>query len=181
MRKLLGLCIVLCPTLLLLGCWANPDGPVATTVGDGSSGATASVRVYDGEGNEIDSPQLLEDRPDGDPVEIFSIGSLLAVYNGGKSPKVEFPKAYYLTEITTYHWNDSKGTTAGTIALEGRDGTTYGPWQAHTVNKVYWVANPGVTIPAGSYTVIDSDPGTWAQNAESGGKGMTWASGIPSE
>ena len=60
MRKLLGLCIVLCPTLLLLGCWANPDGPVATTVGDGSSGATASVRVYDGEGNEIDSPQLLK-------------------------------------------------------------------------------------------------------------------------
>jgi hypothetical protein len=28
-----------------------------------------------------------------------------------------------------------------------------------------------VTVPAGRYTVIDSDPGTWSQNADSGGEG----------
>src|SRR5438128_8839129 len=29
------------------------------------------------------------------------------------------------------------------------------------------------TVPAGSYTVIDSSPGTWSQNTFSGGKGFT--------
>jgi hypothetical protein len=29
-----------------------------------------------------------------------------------------------------------------------------------------------VTLPPGAYTVIDSDPPTWAQNSESGGRGF---------
>ena len=188
MKRILYAFVALTLMFPLASCWASPDGPVATQVGDPSDAPEESIPVYDGEGNRIPDPgaaatgtALYEDRPEGRPVEIFSVGSLLAVQNGGKSPKVEFPKAYFLTEITTYHWNDSKGTKPGTIALKAADGTTYGPWQAHAVNKVYWVANPDLTIPAGSYTVIDSDPGTWAQNAESGGRGMTWASGIPTD
>ena len=141
----------------------TPKGSVATPEGpDDSSSGTA----------------LYEERPEGDSVEIFKIGSMLAVQNGGSSPTVAFRKAYYLTEITTYHWNNSKDKAPGTIALRGDDGKTYGPWKAHLVNGVYWVASPNATVPAGSYTVIDSDPSTWAQNSESGGMGMCWASGV---
>lgn len=38
---------------------------------------------------------------------------------------------------------------------------------------------PDRVIPAGVYTVIDSDPTTWSQNEETGGRGMSWGYGIP--
>jgi hypothetical protein len=119
-----------------------------------------------------------EPRPAGEAKELFRIGNGLAVFNGGASPTVTFDRAYYLTEITTYHWNGGAGTSAGTIALKDASGKNYGPWQAELVNGVYWTARPGETIPSGKYTVIDSDPSTWAQNESDGGLGMTWASGI---
>jgi hypothetical protein len=31
-----------------------------------------------------------------------------------------------------------------------------------------------LTLPAGTYTVLDSDPATWSQNAETGGQGIIW-------
>jgi hypothetical protein len=39
------------------------------------------------------------------------------------------------------------------------------------VPNAYWNARPGVTLAPGTYTVIDSDPSTWAQNAGTGGAG----------
>ncbi len=122
---------------------------------------------------------LYEDRPEGKPEEIFALNTLMAVFNGGTSPTVTFKQNYYLTEILTYHWNDSKGSPAGTIALKDGKGTMYGPWQATLVSGVYWTAQPSVTIPAGTYTVIDSDPSTWSQNSETGGNGIANAHGIP--
>jgi hypothetical protein len=119
------------------------------------------------------------DRPEGDPVSIININSLLAVFGGGTSPTVTFNQNYYLTDILTYHWNDGKGPPAGTIALQDSKGKTYGPWATTLVSGVYWTAKPSITLPAGTYTVIDSDPGTWSQNTETGGKGITTASGIP--
>lgn len=90
---------------------------------------------------------------------------------GGTSPEVQFGKAYYLTEITTYHWNGGKGSAPGKISLESDDGTVYGPWKAALVNGVYWVAKPNTRVPVGSYTVVDAEPSAWAQNAECGGRG----------
>jgi hypothetical protein len=46
------------------------------------------------------------------------------------------------------------------------------------VANAYWVVKPNVVIPPGTYTVVDSDPGTWAQNSETLGKGMAWGKGI---
>jgi len=98
----------------------------------------------------------------------------------GKQPKISQDRAYYVADVYTYHWNDGKGQPiAGTIALRAADGTTYGPWQAEIYNKVYWHATPKEVIPAGTYTLIDSDPKTWAQNSESKGTGMGWANGTP--
>jgi hypothetical protein len=119
------------------------------------------------------------DRPEGEPVSIININSLLIVNGGGTSPTVTFNQNYFLTDILTYHWNDGKGTPAGTIALKDSSGKTYGPWAATLESGVYWTAKPSVTIPAGTYTVIDSDPATWSQNSETGGNGVTTASGIP--
>jgi hypothetical protein len=89
-----------------------------------------------------------------------------------------------ISKITTYHWNNARGTTAiGPIALRSATGQLYGPLQAEGesgqggVPNAYWVAYPNVSLPAGTYIVIDSDPTTWAQNAASGGAGMTWAEG----
>ena len=33
--------------------------------------------------------------------------------------------------------------------------------------KGYWIAHPNEVIPAGTYTIEDSDPATWSQNSES--------------
>lgn len=40
---------------------------------------------------------------------------------------------------------------------------------------------PDMAIPAGIYTVIDSDPMTWSQNEETEGSGISRGYGIPKE
>ena len=118
--------------------------------------------------------------PPGDPVQVFKVGNDASAQNGGKPSQFTMDKDHYVTQLWTYHWNASKGAPAGTIALQTADGkTTYGPWQAELNNGVYWLAKPNMWIPKGSYLVIDSDPSTFAQNADSGGQGMAWMLGKP--
>lgn len=116
---------------------------------------------------------------------LFSNNNIDAVQNGPtQQTVVSLNRPVMISKITTYHWNNARGTAAiGTIALRSATGQLYGPWQAEGepgqggVPNAYWVAYPNVSLPAGAYTVIDSDPMTWAQNAASGGAGMTWAEG----
>jgi hypothetical protein len=42
-----------------------------------------------------------------------------------------------------------------------------------------WTCAPNIEIPAGTYTIIDSEPATWSQNVQSGGRGMTVVKGYP--
>jgi len=120
------------------------------------------------------------DRPEGEPVLMWKAGNDGAIDGGGGNPpKVKQDRTYFVTEICTYHWNDGKGSAAGEITLKAADGTVYGPWKTTLRNKVYWIAQPNQDIPAGTYTLIDSNPSTWAQNSGSGGNGMGWAYGIP--
>jgi hypothetical protein len=44
---------------------------------------------------------------------------------------------------------------------------------------VNWRVEPNQVIPAGTYTVLDSDPATWSQNAESRGQGFSDIRGVP--
>jgi hypothetical protein len=123
--------------------------------------------------------------PEAEAELLFSIESILAVFNGPTAPSVaQFDRAVTITEITTYHWNDAQGAAAGTIGLRAADGTMHGPWPVTEVREgqggvpsAYWTVRPDVTVPPGSYEVIDSDPGTWSQNAETGGRGMVYIYG----
>ena len=112
-------------------------------------------------------------------VTILFNGNDLAVMNGPTAPTVfSISGSYLITLITNYHWNSGQGKPAGTIALTSASGQVYGPWSVTTRSNVYWDVTPNVVIPAGTYTVIDSDPATWSQNSQSNGQGMSTVKGI---
>jgi serine/threonine protein kinase len=124
--------------------------------------------------------------PSGPVEEIFKVSSILKVYNTASAPTTfTINLTWQVTEIMTYHWNNGQGMSSpGTIGLKAADGTMYGPWPAAGqdgqggVPNASWVVHPNVIIPPGTYTVIDSDPYTWSQNAETGGAGIAWGYGI---
>jgi hypothetical protein len=84
-----------------------------------------------------------------------------------------------ITKITNYHWNSGRGAAPGTIGLRSQSSQMYGPWQTSGSGgqsgsqNINWHVSPNVTIPAGTYTVVDSQPSTWAQNGQSQGRGFS--------
>lgn len=116
--------------------------------------------------------------------QLFYNGNNATVYNGGKSPEFKLEKTTLLTLIQTYHWNDAKGTASpGKISVKDSSGKVYGPWKANgapgmgDVKNAYWNHKPNIVLAPGTYTVIDTDPSTWAQNSISKGVGMVWVYG----
>lgn len=112
---------------------------------------------------------------------LWSNGNAGWVDNGGTSPSFTTTEPKKLYSIYTYHWNYSNGVLPGTIALQRTDGFTLGPWATVGLPgqggapSVYWFAAlGGLLLPPGTYTIIDSDPSTWAQNSGTGGLGMSW-------
>lgn len=111
---------------------------------------------------------------------VFDNGNIYAVDNNPSNPTV-FTVATdtLISKIVDYHWNYGSGATPGTIGLQQNGGPLYGPWQAiglpgqGNVPNAYWECVPNIIIPAGTYTVVDSDPATWAQNFWSDYRGMT--------
>ncbi len=91
---------------------------------------------------------------------------------------VAFATPVLVSYVDTNHWNGGRGVTPGTIALAGEDGATYGPWPATGadgeggVKNAYWAVYPSVTLKAGRYTIVDSDPSTWATNAAANDAGF---------
>jgi hypothetical protein len=111
---------------------------------------------------------------------VLEVSNPMAVSNGGKPPSFTLTEPRRVREITTYHWNDGKGTAAGgTITLTGPGiaqkfkTTSTGAGQGGVPNAV-WIVAMDVTLKPGKYTISDSDPSTWAQNSDTGGLGMTW-------
>lgn len=120
-------------------------------------------------------------------VVLFDNGNIFAVQNGPSAPTVfTISVPTMITYIHDYHYFNN-GVLPGTIALRHEDGTVYGPWQTTGltgqggVPNAYWKAEPYVTIKAGKYTVVDSDPGTWSHNSASGFTGFTYIQGYPIE
>jgi hypothetical protein len=116
--------------------------------------------------------------------EMFQVTSNGSAHNGAKPTSFTVSESWLVTEIKTYHWNNGNGVIPGTIGLIDTEGTILGTWQADglpgqgDVPNAYWVINPDIIIPAGTYTVIDSDPDTWSQNSETNGIGMAWGLGV---
>ncbi|MFN3479964.1 MAG: hypothetical protein ACK415_06220 [Thermodesulfovibrionales bacterium] len=119
-------------------------------------------------------------------IVIFNNGNISSVYNSPKKATVfTINQHHVITLIQNYHWNNARGSMPGSIALRDQSGITYGPWQAKGspgpggVPNAYWTVYPNITLPAGTYTVIDSEPSTWAQNTGSDGAGHTRIEGYP--
>lgn len=115
--------------------------------------------------------------------DLFSTFNSDAVANGPAQPATfGLLRRTFITLIQTYHWNNGQGAKAGSIGLKGKDGTTYGPWQAVAsdasgARSVFWTANPNIELPPGTYTVLVSDIKTWSQNSRSGGRGFVLVRG----
>jgi hypothetical protein len=138
----------------------------------------------------------------GPQVTLFNSSNVFGVLNGGSPPSFTTANAKYpgvqfwcLNQITTYHWNNGAGSTPGTIGLgstllslyPGVSGTvtpikatgSSGQGGAQNVN---WTVNFPATKPvviAGGYYCKDSDPATWSQNQQSGGKGFCSVTATP--
>lgn len=115
------------------------------------------------------------------PQRVVLIGNDYGVQNGPTAPSIFTTTVpWHVTEVWTYHWNGGKGAPAGTVGLKDmKTGTVLGRWKATLVNGVYWKATVSLQLPPGRYRFLDSAPSTWAQNAESGGRGMAWLMAIP--
>jgi len=116
--------------------------------------------------------------------EVFNNNNIWGVSSGPPEPTtIELATETTITYLMDYHYFNG-GTPPGTIALRHSDGTVFGPWQAEGrigqggVANAYWEVWPMVTLPAGTYTVVDSSPSTWSYNSRSDNQGMTIARGI---
>lgn len=146
------------------------------------------VDVYTGESFDRPAGTTGDQDIAQEPRKLFDNGNIMAVFPGATAPTFILDVTTKITELQTYHYITGGLPGAGTIGLQGDDGTMYGPFQATGsdgqggVANAYWTVTPDdLVLPAGSYTIIDSDPGTFSQNAESGGVGMVSVSGIPLE
>ncbi len=117
---------------------------------------------------------------------IFDNGNIGRVYNSPTRPTIfSIHDPNHITLIQNYHWNNGRGVPPGTIRIKNQNDQTFGPWQTigqpgqGGVPNAYWICYPKITLPAGSYAIIDSDPGTWSQNLESKGAGFSKVEGYP--
>lgn len=123
--------------------------------------------------------------PQGEPVTLFEVNSIAGVSSGPPRPsRFTLDAPAYVTSIMTYHYLN-EGTPPGTIGLESADGAVLGPWPAAGsegqggVPNAYWTVTPNVVVPAGRYTVVDSDPGTWSWALDTRQRGITIVQGVP--
>ncbi len=100
--------------------------------------------------------------------QVLYSGNDQGVMNGGKSPRFTLRTPTRINFVMNYHYNNGQGASPGTIGFRRSDGKMFGPWPATAVNKVYWILNPQISLPAGTYEVIDSDPASWSQNGPNG-------------
>ncbi len=122
--------------------------------------------------------------PAAKPTTLLDISSIAGVSNGPTQPSVlSLDRATEIVSIANYHWNNVRGATPGTIGLRATDGTMYGPWPTTGspgqggVPNASWTAHPNETLPAGTYDVVDSDPGSWAWASDTNGRGMVTITG----
>lgn len=125
--------------------------------------------------------------PSGKEAVIFNNMNIYGVQNKPTSlTQFTITKPHVITYIMTYHWNNARGNQkAGFIGFYNERGERFGSWQSKGtsgqggVPNANWEVFPNITIPAGTYTIVDSSEETWSQNPQSQGKGMAIVKGYP--
>lgn len=117
---------------------------------------------------------------------IFSNYNIDGVSEGSpQAPSFTVQTPQLIEFICTYHYNGAKGAQPGTIGLRDQSGRVYGPWEAGIDvelggrwTNINWIVFPGITIPPGTYTVMDSETATWSYNSVSRGIGFARVGGF---
>ncbi len=106
---------------------------------------------------------------------IFNSYNQCGTLNGAKPALVVLAKPAHITQIADYHFNNGVAVKPGTIGLMAPNGHVFGPFRATQQTGTWdWITGIiNVTVPAGTYSVVDSSPATWSQNSFSGGRGFT--------
>jgi len=174
LARQLVLALLAC-TLVLAGTTACKKAgpatePVATTASE-STLATASDEPAP-TAEELAAAEAVQD--------IFSNGDDTAVTAGADGPTFSLVEPMTVTVLVTLHVGED--VPGGSIALKDASGKTYGPFAVHVDpapdGNTFWSCEPGVKLPIGEYTVVDSDPATWAKNDGSDGFGFVTVRGI---
>jgi hypothetical protein len=114
---------------------------------------------------------------------LFSTKNDQRVSNNPSQPaSFTISQPFYVTYIWNYHWNGGAGVTPGNIALRRNDGKVFGPWEvtaADLASRINWECKPNAKIPAGEYTVVDSESARWSWNDGTAGRGMSVVRGHP--
>jgi hypothetical protein len=105
---------------------------------------------------------------------LFSTYNACGTLNGAKPAVVKLTKPAHIAQIADYHFNMGVAVKPGTIGLQASNGYVFGPYLAKQAPGTWdWIASMSITVPAGSYTIVDSSPATWSQNSASKGQGFT--------
>ncbi|EKD33320.1 MAG: hypothetical protein ACD_76C00045G0006 [uncultured bacterium] len=164
-------------SIFATGCGGSEEKERTIREAEEEAEAKRKAGVEDSKKPSDDIFLFYEDTTLSEPREIFRVDSLYTVFGGGTPTAFTLDKTYRVTELGTYHWNDGNGSPAQTLQIVSADGKTYGPWQTTIRDRYYWIATIDIELPPGSYTVIDSEPATWAQNEETKGMGIAWMFG----
>ena len=142
------------------------------------------LKVFeDLQGKMIPGPRLEQQSAIAREIELCDTkNNDLVSENPPRAAVFEIPESYNITYIWTYHFNNGNGVTPGNIALQKSDGALFGPWEVTAANvrqKIDWETRPNAVIPAGRYTIIDSERALWSWSAGSKGMGMAKVKGYP--
>jgi len=150
---------------------AEPAAETASTPATESVPATSSEELAP-TAEELAAAEGVQD--------IFANGDDTAVTAGAEGPTFPLVEPMKLTALVTLHVGG--GVPGGTIGLKDANGKTWGPWTTHADpapdGNTFWSCTPNVVLPVGEYTVVDSDPATWAKNDGSDGFGFVTAQGV---
>jgi hypothetical protein len=89
----------------------------------------------------------------------IALGQQLICTVSGSNFQLRGP--YTVTEIDISH---KAGGQSGDVRLIDQSGNQYGPWNAN-VGLDTWVVYPNAYLTAGSYRLVDSDPGSYQGQA----------------
>ncbi len=140
----------------------------------------STFRSIGGNSNGADDSGTKTDKQGKESV-IFYNGNDDSVSSGGRSPRFSIDRPVWITNMFTYHYGYSG--TPGSIRIVSATGVEVGIWQARGRSgsprpSYYWEITPEVVLQPGTYLVETSNPGSWSQNARSGGNGMVEIKGV---